>query len=89
MKMTSAEKEKIISQYKIHDTDTGSVQLQIALLTVRIKGLTEHLKENKKDFSSKRGLFKMVSRRKRLLKYLQRENEESYRELIGRLGLKG
>jgi len=89
MKMTSAEKEKIISQYKIHDTDTGSVQLQIALLTVRIKGLTEHLKENKKDFSSKRGLFKMVSRRKRLLKYLQRENEESYRELISRLGLKG
>jgi len=88
MKMTSAEKEKIVSEYKIHDTDTGSVQLQVALLTEHIKRLTGHLQENKKDFSSKRGLFKMISRRKRLLKYLERESEKAYRELIGRLGLK-
>jgi len=88
MKMTSTEKEKIISQYRINDKDTGSVQLQIALLTEHVKRLTEHLKENKKDFSSKRGLFKMLSRRKRLLKYLERENEKAYRELISSLGLK-
>ena len=88
MKMTSTEKEKIISQYRINDQDTGSVQLQVALITEHIKRLTEHLKVNKKDFSSKRGLFKMISRRKRFLKYLERENEQEYRELIKRLGLK-
>jgi len=88
MAITKVEKEKIVSQYKISDNDTGSAQLQIAMLTEHIKSLTEHLKENKKDFSSKRGLFKMISRRRKFLKYLERENEEQYRELIKRLGLK-
>jgi len=88
MTMNKEEKAKIISQYRINDNDTGSAQLQIAIITARIKELTEHLKENKKDFSSKRGLFKMISRRKRFLKYLEREDENQYRELKKRLGLK-
>ncbi|MFC1842132.1 30S ribosomal protein S15 [Candidatus Dependentiae bacterium] len=88
MAITKEEKEKLVSQYRINDSDTGSVQLQIAMLSEHIKCLTEHLKENKKDFSSKRGLFKMISRRRRFLKYLEREDENQYRELIKRLELK-
>jgi len=86
--MTKEEKAKIIAEYKISDNDTGSAQLQIAIISARIKELTEHLKENKKDFSSKRGLFKMISRRKRFFKYLKREDEKACKELKERLGLR-
>jgi len=88
MAITKAEKEKIISEYRINDKDTGSAQLQVALLTENIKQLTGHLQANKKDFSSKRGLFKMLSRRRRFLKYIERESVQEYKELIKRLGLK-
>jgi len=88
MAITKAEKEKIISEYGISDKDSGSVQLQVAVLTEKIKQLTGHLQENKKDFSAKRGMFKMLSRRRRFLKYLERENIEEYKKLIKRLGLK-
>jgi len=88
MAITKEEKEKIIKDYGINDKDTGSAQLQIALLTEHINKLTEHLKENAKDFSSKRGLLKMVSQRRKFLKYLEREDVNKYRELIKRLGLR-
>ena len=88
MAISKADKERIIAEYRINENDTGSARLQVALLTENIKQLTEHLKENKKDFSSKRGLFKMLSRRRRFLKYIERESVEEYKALIKRLGLK-
>ena len=86
--MDSAEKARIKDEYKIHDSDTGSVEVQVALLSERIKDLTEHLKIHKKDHSSRRGLIIMVSQRRRLLAYLMGEDSTRYRELIGRLGLR-
>lgn len=86
--LTKEEKEKIISRFKKHDADTGSVQVQIALLTERIKKLTEHLKLHKKDKHSKRGLLKLLSKRRKLLRYLKRENEMEYEKIIKELGLK-
>lgn len=74
-------KQKIISRFKIHATDTGSPQVQIAILTEEIKQLADHLKKHKHDHSSRRGLLKKVSERRKLLKYLQRENAEAFREL--------
>jgi len=86
---TSKEKkEEIIGQYKLHDTDTGSPEVQIALLTERINHLTEHLKVHKKDFHSRRGLLKMVGKRRRLLDYLTKTDIESYRQIIAELGLR-
>jgi small subunit ribosomal protein S15 len=82
------EKQKLIEKYKIHNKDTGSSEIQIALLTERINELVLHLKKNPKDFSSKRGLLKIVSQRKRLLEYLKNEDEKRYKELIKKLGLK-
>ena len=81
-------KERIIKKYRVHDTDTGSPQVQIAILTEEIKELTEHLKQHKHDFSSRRGLLKKVSERRKLLKYLQRENEKNFRDLADKLKLK-
>jgi small subunit ribosomal protein S15 len=86
---TSNEKKKeIIEQFRIHDTDTGSPEVQISLLTERINHLTGHLKVHKKDFHSRRGLLKMVGRRRRLLDYLMNTDIESYRQLIAELGLR-
>jgi small subunit ribosomal protein S15 len=86
---TSKEKKKeIIEQYRIHETDTGSPEVQISLLTERINHLTGHLKAHKKDFHSRRGLLKMVGRRRRLLDYLMDTDIESYRQLIAELGLR-
>jgi small subunit ribosomal protein S15 len=82
------EKNELIQNFKVHDADTGSAQVQIAVLTARIQQLTEHLKTNKNDFSSRRGLLKMVGRRRRLLKYLRENNLKGYSELITRLGLR-
>jgi len=81
-------KEKIVNDYRTHDGDTGSPQVQVALLTERINQLTEHFKAHKKDNHSRRGLLKMVSQRRSLLDYLKRRDIEQYHELINRLGLR-
>jgi small subunit ribosomal protein S15 len=81
-------KSKILQDYKIHEKDTGSPEVQIALLTNRITELTEHLKTHKKDHSSRRGLLKMVGKRNSLLKYLTREDRTRYQQIISRLGLR-
>ena len=81
-------KEKLITKYKTHDSDTGSSQVQIAILTEEIKELTKHLKEHKKDFSSRRGLLKKVAERRRLLNYLKREDDKAYDELVKDLKIK-
>ena len=81
-------KSKIIEQYKIHDKDTGSSEVQIALLTERINHLTEHFKVHKKDFHSRRGLLRLVGQRRRLLNYLKNNDLEKYRGLIKSLGLR-
>jgi small subunit ribosomal protein S15 len=81
-------KEKIIKKFRVHDTDTGSPQVQIAILTEEIKELTEHLKKHKHDFSSRRGLLKKVGERRKLLKYLQKESAEQFKELAEKLKLK-
>jgi small subunit ribosomal protein S15 len=86
--LTPEEKEKLIKKYKIHDFDTGSPEVQIALLTEEIRRLILHLKKHSKDFHSKRGLLKMVSRRRRLLSYLKEEDEKRYNSLIKKIGLK-
>ncbi len=81
-------KDEIITEYATHDGDTGSPEVQVALLTSRIRHLTEHMREHKHDFHSRRGLLQMVGQRRRLLKYLQKKDVERYRSLIGRLGLR-
>ncbi len=82
------DKEKLIADYATVAGDTGSPEVQVALLTARINHLTEHLKTHKKDHHSRRGLLQLVGRRRRLLQYLQRNDVERYRSLIGRLGLR-
>ena len=81
-------KEQLVGDYRTHDADTGSSQVQIALLTQRINELTEHFKIHKKDNHSRRGLLKMVSRRRKLLDYLKRTDIEQYHQMIERLGLR-
>lgn len=81
-------KAQIIKKFATHENDTGSSEVQIALLTEEIKNLTEHLKIHKKDFSSRRGLLRKVSERRKLLKYLEKENAESFADLVGKLKLK-
>ena len=81
-------KDKIITEFSTHKSDTGSPQVQIAVLTAEIKDLTKHLQEHKHDFSSRRGLLKKVGLRRKLLKYLQLEDFKSYNTLIKKLGLK-
>jgi small subunit ribosomal protein S15 len=88
MALTVENKNQIVSDYKTHEKDTGSPEVQIALLTRRITELTEHLKTHKKDHSSRRGLLKMVGKRNSLLKYLTREDRTRYQQIIGRLGLR-
>jgi len=86
--LTTEEKEKIIKKYKLHEADTGSAEVQIALLTEEIKQLLSHLKKHPKDLHSKRGLLKMVSKRRSLLKYLKKESEKRYNKIIKAVGLK-
>ena len=88
MALATEVKESIINQHKTHEGDTGSPQVQVALLTQRINELTEHFKTHKKDNHSRRGLLKMVSQRRSLLDYLKRRDIEGYHELIGKLGLR-
>ena len=86
--ITKAEKTAIIEEYKTHEGDTGSPEVQIAILTYRIKTLTEHLKSNKKDFHSRRGLMKMVGHRRNLLAYVAKNDIERYRAIIKKLGIR-
>jgi small subunit ribosomal protein S15 len=88
MSVTATQKQKIVTDYKIHEKDTGSPEVQIALLTERINQLRGHFDLHKKDHSSRRGLLKLVSRRNQLLKYLTREDRTRYQQIIGRLGLR-
>ena len=82
------DKAATITENRVHETDTGSAEVQIALLTERIRHLTEHLKVHKKDFHSQRGLLMLVGRRRRMLDYLRRNNVERYRALIAKLGMR-
>ncbi len=86
--MDKAEKQAVMDEYKTHDGDTGSSELQVAVLTTRIVQLTDHLRVHKHDESTRRGLLKMVGRRRRLLRYLNREDVYRYRALIAKLGLR-
>lgn len=86
--LASQEKTKIIEKYKLHDKDTGSPEVQVAVLTTEIKQLLSHLKKHPKDLHSKRGLLKMVSKRRSLLRYLKTEDEKRHKAIIKRLGLK-
>jgi small subunit ribosomal protein S15 len=86
--LTKDAKETLIKDYKLHDSDTGSPEVQVALLTTRINELTEHLKTHKKDNHSRRGLLIMVGQRRKMLNYLKKNDSERYEQLIGRLGLR-
>lgn len=88
MSLSKEEKQKIIEEYKVHENDTGSSEVQLAILTQEINILTEHLKAHKKDFHSRRGLLKKVGRRRRLLGYLKTKDTERYKKLIKKLGLR-
>lgn len=87
--LTPEEKLEIIKKYKLHKNDTGSSEVQIALLTEEIKGLIEHLKTHQKDLHSKRGLLQMIAERKKLLNYLKGEDEKRYNNIVKKLKLKG
>ena len=88
MALESNRKQELIGQFKFHDKDTGSPEVQIALLTERIKYLTEHFKTHKKDHHSRRGLLKMVGQRRRLLDYQKSKSVDRYRKVIGDLGIR-
>ena len=88
MSLVSGQKQEIINQHKLHDGDTGSPEVQIAILTERINYLTEHLKVHKKDHHSRRGLLKMVGQRRGLLNYLSAKNVQRYRAIVEKLGLR-
>ena len=86
--MDQSERSAVIEKYRTHEGDSGSSEVQIALLTARITELTEHLREHKHDHSSRRGLLKMVGQRRRLLNYLNSEDVNRYREIVNKLGLR-
>ncbi|MEJ2076398.1 MAG: 30S ribosomal protein S15 [Acidobacteriota bacterium] len=86
--LTKDRKTEIVGEFRQHDTDTGSPEVQVALLSERIRELTEHFKTHKKDYHSRRGLLKLVGQRRRLLDYLKKRNFNRYKELIERLGIR-
>lgn len=88
MPLTKEQKDDVMSKHRLHDTDTGSPEVQIALLSERIEYLTEHMKQHKKDFHTRHGLLKLVGQRRRMLDYLKDRDIESYRDVINRLGLR-
>ena len=88
MTLAAVEKKVIVEKFRTHESDTGSPEVQIALLTTRIRELTEHFKEHKKDHHSRRGLLKLVGRRRRLLDYLKGQDVSRYRTLIAELGIR-
>jgi small subunit ribosomal protein S15 len=89
MALLQAQKQEIITGYQVHETDTGSADVQIAILTEKINRLSLHLRTNKKDHASRQGLLRMISKRKSLLAYVLSESPERYRGLVSRLGLRG
>lgn len=88
MALSKEAKKAIMAEFKLHDSDTGSPEVQIALLTQRIKDITEHLKIYKKDFNSRNGLFKLIGQRKSLLDYLKNKDIHRYRKILRKLGLR-
>jgi len=88
MTLDTNDKKKIIDEFKAHDSDTGSPEVQVALLTERINYLTEHFKTHKKDYHSRRGLLKLVGSRRKLLEYLKKKDVERYRAIVKKLGLR-
>lgn len=88
MSITQERKQELISEYQVHGTDTGSSDVQVAILSDRINSLTQHLKVNKKDHASRLGLLKLIGRRRRLLTYIQQHDYEHYQQLIRRLGIR-
>ena len=86
--ITAEKKQELIGTYKTKDNDTGSPEVQIAILTERIKNITDHLKTHKKDHTTRRGLLMLVGRRSTLLKYLTNEDTKRYKEIVGKLGLR-
>ena len=88
MTITKERKKEIIEEFRGDDTDTGSPEVQIAILSTRINNLTEHMRANKKDYATRRGLLAMVSRRRRLLDYLRRKDPQRYLDIIARLGIR-
>jgi small subunit ribosomal protein S15 len=89
MALTQERKQEIMAQYQAHETDTGSADLQVAMLTERIQKLSSHLSNHKKDYSSQRGLLQLISQRKSLLAYIRKQDKSRYQELITRLGIRG
>ena len=89
MSLETAEKQKLIETYKVHATDTGSVEVQVAMLSKRISKLSNHLQSNIHDFASRQGLLKMIGKRKRLLTYLKEKNIQKYQDLVKKIGIRG
>ena len=89
MSLDTAEKQKLINTYQKHGTDTGSVEVQVAMLSEKITKLSGHLQSNSHDFSSRKGLLKMIGRRKRLLNYVRDHSEKRYTDLLNKLGIRG
>ena len=89
MSLDTAEKQKLIDSHQIHDTDTGSVEIQVAMLSERITKLSEHLQKNNHDYASRQGLLKMIGKRKRLLSYIKNKNIKNYSEIVKKLGIRG
>ncbi|MGB3206015.1 MAG: 30S ribosomal protein S15 [Crinalium sp.] len=89
MSLTQQRKQEIMTEYQVHETDTGSAEVQIAMMTERINRLSAHLKVNQKDHASRRGLLTIIGQRKRLLAYVQKKDQQNYKNLIARLGIRG
>ena len=89
MSLDTAEKQKLIDSHQIHSTDTGSVEIQVAMLSERITKLSDHLQKNIHDFASRQGLLKMIGKRKRLLSYIKNKDPKKYSDLIKKLGIRG
>ena len=89
MSLDTAEKQELINSHQIHGTDTGSIEVQVAMLTKRISKLSAHLQSNKHDFSSRQGLLKMIGQRKRLLNYVRDKSNDRFNQLITKLGIRG
>ena len=89
MSLDTAEKQKLIESHQVHSTDTGSVDVQVAMLSKRISKLSDHLQGNIHDFASRQGLLKMIGKRKRLLSYIKNKNIQKYQDLINKIGIRG
>ena len=89
MTLNTAEKQKLIQSHQVHATDTGSVEVQVAMLSERISKLSDHLQGNIHDYASRQGLLKMIGKRKRLLTYIKSKNSQNYQDLIKKIGIRG